>query len=135
MPILLTCIVGKQLCNEPSENHWSLRDASAQMLRKICKTFKSSYGTIRPRVTKTLLRAFLDPSKPLTSHYGAIVGLAALGHETIKLMVIPHIKSYGAMLEPMLKHEDPLIANEATRCYSVLLARRVRKNIFFLNIF
>jgi transcription initiation factor TFIID subunit 6 len=123
MPVILTCVVGKQLCEDPSENHWYLRDKSALLLRKICSNYRTSYGTIKPRVIKTLLRAFLDPSKPLTTHYGAVVGLAALGHETLKLMVLPHIKSYGEMLDPIMKSQDQIASNEANRIYQALLVR------------
>ncbi len=38
--------------------------------------FGSAYRNLQPRITKTLVQAFLDPAKPLTTHYGAIVGLA-----------------------------------------------------------
>ena len=124
MPVILTCIVGKQLGNDPAENHWDLRDSAAVLLRKICNTYKSSYGTIKPRVIKTLIRALLDPSKPLTTHYGAVVGLSALGHETVKLMVLPQIKSYGEMLEPMMKNENPAISKEANKIYQALLVRK-----------
>lgn len=37
------------------------------------------YNNIQPRVTKTLLHVFLDPSKLLPQHYGAVQGLADLG--------------------------------------------------------
>jgi len=40
--------------------------------------FGGAYQNLQPRVTKTLLHAFLDPKKPLTTHYGAIVGLSKL---------------------------------------------------------
>ena len=39
MPPLLTCIVGKSLCEKPNEDHWHLRDYAAQSVGKIVKRY------------------------------------------------------------------------------------------------
>ena len=44
------------------------------------------YHNLQPRVTRTLLHAFLDPKKALTQHYGAIRGLAALGSRVVWIL-------------------------------------------------
>jgi len=41
------------------------------------------YHNLQSRLTKTLLHAFLDPSKAMTQHYGAIQGLSALGPSVV----------------------------------------------------
>ena len=45
--------------------------------------FGHVYHNLQPRVTRTLLHAFLDPTKALPQHYGAIQGLAALGPSVV----------------------------------------------------
>ncbi|KAJ2758267.1 histone H4-like TAF Taf6, SAGA complex subunit, partial [Coemansia nantahalensis] len=79
VPSLLTCLVSKRLCESYAEDHWSLRDGAAEQIAEICQSFGQSYHTLKTRIARTLLRAFLDPTKPLTTHYGAIVGLTKLG--------------------------------------------------------
>ncbi|EPZ33902.1 transcription initiation factor TFIID subunit 6 [Rozella allomycis CSF55] len=124
MPIILTCLVGKTLCKAPNENHWSLREFSAGLVAKICNQFKTTYSTIQPRLTKTLLKIFLDPSKPLTSHYGAILGLSKLGHEVVKIMIIPHLKMYGDLLDHHMKDQRSIQHFEAGKCYKALLVNK-----------
>ncbi len=76
MPCILTCLVGKRLCGTPTEDHWTLRNFAAYLISTICKRYGNNYSTLQPRITKTLVRALLDPGKPLTTHYGAIVGIS-----------------------------------------------------------
>jgi len=45
----------------------------------VCVRFGDPYYNVQPRVSKTLLRALLDPSKPLTTHYGGWEGAAEAG--------------------------------------------------------
>eukprot|EP00959_Pyramimonas_sp_CCMP1952_P115617 2416907-Pyramimonas_sp.AAC.3 len=55
----------------PLQDHWRLRDYSASTLALVCGRFGPAYPNIQPRVTRTLVRAFLDPARPLATHYGA----------------------------------------------------------------
>lgn len=48
----------------------------------LCR-FGHVYHNLQSRVTRTLLHAFLDPTKALPQHYGAIQGLAALGSNVV----------------------------------------------------
>ena len=59
-----------------------------------------SYATLQPRITKTLVHAFLDTAKPLATHYGAIKGLTMLGRYTIQLLILPNIPPYAAVSFP-----------------------------------
>lgn len=45
--------------------------------------FGHVYHNLQYRLTRTLFNAFLDPSKAMTQHYGAIQGLAALGTSVV----------------------------------------------------
>jgi transcription initiation factor TFIID subunit 6 len=130
MPSVLTCLVGKKLCDGPDDDHWKLRDYAAEVIAFVSSRYDSvssmsadpprwgkTYSTLLPRLTKTLLNAFLDPSRPLTTHYGGIRGLGALGQETILLSVLPNVAAYVQTLRPDLEVTSPRHAD----------ARRVRQ--------
>ncbi|PIA38255.1 hypothetical protein AQUCO_02800138v1 [Aquilegia coerulea] len=124
MPSVITCLVAKRLGNRFSDNHWELRNFTANLVASICKRFGHVYHNLQPRVTRTLLHAFLDPTKALTQHYGAIQGLAALGPSVIRLLILPNLQPYLQLLEPEMLHEkqkNEMKRHEAWRVYGALL--------------
>ena len=76
LPSLLTCLLGRHLCADPSEDHWTLRHQAATLITLICRRFGVTYAALQPRVTRTMVGALLDVQRPLTTHYGAIIGIA-----------------------------------------------------------
>lgn len=127
MPPVLTCLLGKRLCEDPEkEDHWSLRDRCAGMTADLCRKFGNIYATLVPRVTKTMAKTFMDASKPLPSHYGAIVGLAALGAHAIESLILPHLETYLAALQSpeaaggVGEGEDQATPAEISRCRMAL---------------
>ncbi|KAJ3288180.1 hypothetical protein HDU79_005035 [Rhizoclosmatium sp. JEL0117] len=94
MPNVITCIVSKRVSESPLDDHHALRRFAAQLAAHICITYTATYPTLQPRVTKTLLRAFLDPLKPNATHYGAIFGLSQLGNEVVKMLIRPNVKAF-----------------------------------------
>ncbi|KAJ2579059.1 histone H4-like TAF Taf6, SAGA complex subunit, partial [Coemansia sp. RSA 1836] len=122
IPSLLTCLVSKRLCESYTEDHWSLRDGAAEQIAEICQQFGQSYHTLQARIARTLLRAFLDPTKPLTTHYGAIVGLTKLGVSITKVLVLPNIKTYMALLDAeMEKRDNQQLVNDGVHCQAALI--------------
>ncbi|KAJ3402998.1 hypothetical protein HDU80_004564 [Chytriomyces hyalinus] len=95
MPNVITCIVSKRISESPTDDHHALRRFSAELIAYVCRTYSATYPTLQPRVTKTLLRAFLDPTKPNSTHYGAVVGLAGLGNEVVKLLIRPNVMTFA----------------------------------------
>ncbi|XP_060199697.1 transcription initiation factor TFIID subunit 6 isoform X2 [Lycium barbarum] len=125
MPSIVTCIVAKRLGNRLSDNHWELRDFSAKLVALICKRYGRVYHNLQPRVTRTLLHAFLDPTKALPQHYGAIQGLAALGPGVVRLLVLPNLEIYLQLLEPEMqleKQKNEMKRLEAWRVYGALMS-------------
>ncbi|RUS13613.1 transcription initiation factor TFIID complex 60 kDa subunit [Endogone sp. FLAS-F59071] len=124
MPAILSCLVGRRICENPHDDHWSVRDNAAHLAANICHRYGPAYHTLQPRVTKTLLRAFLDPAKPFTTHYGAIVGLTELGPEVVRVLVMPNVKAYGALLQKEIGQGGGSgggKAKEAGKCQEALM--------------
>ncbi|KAL3612147.1 hypothetical protein D5086_003167 [Populus alba] len=94
MPSIITCLVAKRLGNRFSDNHWELRNFTANLVASICKRFGHAYHNLQPRIMRTLVHAFLDPTKSLPQHYGSIQGLAALG---------PGVRAAGLCMYDRLK--------------------------------
>lgn len=124
MPSVMTCLVAKRLGNKTSDNHWELRNFTANLVASICKRFGHVYHSLQPRVTRTLLHTFLDPTKALPQHYGAIQGLAALGPSVVRLLVLPNLETYLQLIEPEMqleKQKNEMKKHEAWRVYGALL--------------
>ncbi|EYU27392.1 hypothetical protein ABFS82_13G163100 [Erythranthe guttata] len=124
MPSVMTCLVAKRLGNKLSDNHWYLRNFTANLVASICKRFGHVYHNLQPRVTKTLLHAFLDPSKALPQHYGAIQGLASLGPNVVRMLVLPNLEPYLQLLEPEMQLEtqkNEMKRHEAWIVYGALM--------------
>ncbi|KAG4937676.1 hypothetical protein JHK85_052595 [Glycine max] len=124
MPSVVTCLVAKRLGSRLADNHWELRDFTANLVASICKRFGHVYSNLQSRLTKTLLNAFLDPKKALTQHYGAIQGLGALGPNVVRLLLLPNLETYMRLLEPEMLLEmqkNEMKRHEAWRVYGALL--------------
>jgi len=121
MPPILTCLVGKTLCENPSDNHWELRDFSAELVAKICNKFGDVYANLQSRITKTLTHALQDVTKPLTTHYGAIVGISSLGYRSVELLLLPYVAEYMKLLAPEQQSDNQIKKLEAQRCYQAML--------------
>ncbi|KAE9604924.1 putative transcription factor Hap3/NF-YB family [Lupinus albus] len=124
MPSVVTCLVAKRLGTRLADDHWELRDFTANLVASICKRFGHVYSNLQSRLTKTLLNAFLDPKKAMTQHYGAIQGLAALGPNVVRLLLLPNLEPYIRLLEPEMvleKQKNEMKRQEAWRVYGALL--------------
>ncbi|CAD6214643.1 unnamed protein product [Miscanthus lutarioriparius] len=124
MPSMITCIVAKRLGHRLSDDHWELRDFSANLVASVCRRFGHVYHNLQNRLTKTLIHAFLDPAKSLTQHYGAVQGISALGPSAIRLLLLPNLVTYMQLLEPELqleKQKNEMKRREAWRVYGALL--------------
>lgn len=104
MPCILTLLLAKRIGPPIKENsddaaitnllkgQFAVREFASLLLEHVINSYGSSYSTLTPRVTRTLLRALLDSSKPIGTHYGALLGLEKLGSEVIKLVLVGNLK-------------------------------------------
>ncbi|XP_061608547.1 transcription initiation factor TFIID subunit 6 isoform X2 [Phyllopteryx taeniolatus] len=110
IPAVVTCIVSKQLCLRPDvDNHWALRDFAARLMAQSCKTFSTTTNNIQSRITKTFTKSWLDDKTQWTTRYGCIAGLAELGPDVIKTLILPRLAVEGARIKAVM--EGPVISN------------------------
>lgn len=94
MPSLLSCLMGGALCANPvEEDHWSLRELCAEIIADLCSKWSKLYPSLIPRVTKTMLGCLKDGEKGMTSHYGAIIGICAIGPRAIESTILPLVEN------------------------------------------
>mmetsp|Transcript_9890 Transcript_9890/g.31597 ORF Transcript_9890/g.31597 Transcript_9890/m.31597 type:complete len:198 (+) Transcript_9890:72-665(+) len=123
MPPILTCIVHRKLCSSPFMDHWSLRSFSARLIPLVYSQYGETYKDIRPRVTRTLRDALLSKDRPMTTQYGAIVGLAAMGPLTVQSVLLPVMrKLFNRFNRVMLEATSVLRRVEAQHCIGALQA-------------
>ncbi|ODQ68669.1 DUF1546-domain-containing protein [Nadsonia fulvescens var. elongata DSM 6958] len=118
MPSVLTLLLAKKIGTKSdigSLTHFKVREFSASLLKSICDNYGETYHTLKPRVTRTLLKGFMDVTKPIGTLYGSIVGLKALGPEVVRIVVIGNIKIWenGVSQKQNLKPEDRAVLNRA----------------------
>ncbi|TKS83875.1 TFIID subunit 6 Transcription initiation factor [Collichthys lucidus] len=110
IPAVVTCIVSKQLCLRPDvDNHWALRDFAARLMAQSCKTFSTTTNNIQSRITKTFTKSWLDDKTQWTTRYGCIAGLAELGADVIKTLILPRLSVEGARIKAVM--EGPVVSN------------------------
>lgn len=119
IPPILSCLVGRSICQHPQqEDHWSVRQRAAGLIAHICQHYGKSYHTLQPRIARTLMRAVMDPARPLTTQYGAIVGLDRLGTEVTRTLLVPNIAPYSEICLQRSIESRPL---EASKCREALV--------------
>ncbi|XP_067412669.1 transcription initiation factor TFIID subunit 6 [Emydura macquarii macquarii] len=110
IPAVMTCIVSRQLCLRPDvDNHWALRDFAARLIAQICKNFSTTTNNIQSRITKTFTKSWVDEKTPWTTRYGSIAGLAELGHDVIKTLILPRLPAEGERVRSIM--EGPVVSN------------------------
>lgn len=107
VPPVLTCLVGRTLgAGTGSLDHYDLRDLAASLLGHLCNKYAKYSHNLKPRLARSCLKTFLDPKRPFGSHYGAILGLKAIGGaEVVRRLIVPNLKAYSELLEDDL--QDP----------------------------
>lgn len=122
LPSLITCIVGKRLCANSAENHWALRDYASFLFRKISNRYEKQYIDLKKRFVVTLLNALNSLNRPLTTHYGAIIGFTALGSLTINKTIVPKLPTYAKNIVKVLDSAgtNKVRRKEAAKVYFAL---------------
>ncbi|KAL9633376.1 MAG: hypothetical protein Q9164_004732, partial [Protoblastenia rupestris] len=109
IPPILTCLVGRNLGSPSSDplSSYPLRQTAASLFKLITKRYSKSSQMLKPRLARTCLKHFLDPTKPLCSQYGGIIGLQAVGGvEVVRALVVPNLKEYESVIRDALEGMD-----------------------------
>ncbi|CCE65015.1 hypothetical protein TPHA_0J01940 [Tetrapisispora phaffii CBS 4417] len=98
MPSILTLLLAKKIGgsqNEESAESTSeflektnaLRDFAASLLDYLLKKYPQIYKSLKPRVTRTLLKTFLDTNRAFGTYYGCLRGISVLEAESIRFFL------------------------------------------------
>ena len=123
LPVVMTCLINKQLCLRPeNDDHWSVRDMAAKLVAIICKKYGNSVNNVQSRVTRVLSMSLSNNTQGLAVHYGAMAGLIELGQDAVTNLVIPRLKQEGEVIRIVMstagKTTEQVAAN---RLQSLLL--------------
>lgn len=104
VPPILTCLLGRHI-GPPSpslalvKEKYQLRDLSASLLHQIVQKYAKSSSELQARLARTCLKTFLEPARTLEEHYGAIIGITAVGGApAIESLVVPSLKTFEYVL-------------------------------------
>ncbi|CCK70902.1 TATA-binding protein-associated factor TAF6 KNAG_0F02370 [Huiozyma naganishii CBS 8797] len=73
--------------NEQLDKANALRDFAASLLDYVLKKFPQVYKSLKPRVTRTLLKTFLDTNRVFGTYYGSLKGVTVLESESIRFFL------------------------------------------------
>ncbi|KAM0477440.1 hypothetical protein ACHAPX_005752 [Trichoderma viride] len=115
---VLTCLMARKLGTDEGQDslkeQYDLRQLAASLLGRIARKYSASNTLLRPKLTRTCLKYFLDPTKPPAVLYGAIHGLLeAGGTEAIRVLVLRNLKSFDfGILQPLKEKSEGSIEYE-----------------------
>ncbi|KAK4114789.1 TAF6-like protein [Canariomyces notabilis] len=109
---VLTCLMSRKLGGgaadeeqgaEAVREQYRLRELAASLLEMIARKYGATSALLRPKLTRTCLKHFLDPTRSPAVLFGAISGVAAAGGpEAVRVLVLPNLKSFdAAVLQPL----------------------------------
>ncbi|KAH6611461.1 transcription initiation factor TFIID subunit 6 [Trichoderma cornu-damae] len=104
---VLTCLMARKLGTDEGQDslkeQYDLRQLAASLLGRVARKYSATNSLLRPKLTRTCLKYFLDPTKPPAVLYGAIHGLLeAGGPEVIRVLVLRNLKSFDSgILQPL----------------------------------
>ncbi|XP_066426738.1 TAF6-like RNA polymerase II p300/CBP-associated factor-associated factor 65 kDa subunit 6L isoform X3 [Molothrus aeneus] len=93
----------------PLNDHWTLRDYAALLLGRIFWSHGELVRGLYQQILLALQKVLADPVRPLCSHYGAVVGLHALGWKAVERVLYPHLPTYWPNLQAVL--DDYSVSN------------------------
>ncbi|XP_028659687.1 TAF6-like RNA polymerase II p300/CBP-associated factor-associated factor 65 kDa subunit 6L isoform X1 [Erpetoichthys calabaricus] len=93
----------------PFNDHWTLRDYAAMLLSDILWAHGDLVSGLYHQILLSLQKVLADPVRPLCSHYGAVVGLHALGWKAVERILYPHLSAYWSNLQAVL--DDYSVSN------------------------
>lgn len=111
---VLTCLMARKLGPENNgdesaiREQYDLRQLAASLVGRIAHKYSASNTLLRPKLTRTCLKYFLDPTKPPAVHCGAIFGLLeAGGVEVVRVLVLRNLRAFEEnILQPLKERSE-----------------------------
>ncbi|XP_017008248.2 transcription initiation factor TFIID subunit 6 [Drosophila takahashii] len=101
LPAVLSCLLTKQACSSSDlADQWALREYSGNIIVHIVRHFNAADSSILPRVIGIYKNALL--MQPLTTVFGAVIGLGKMGHHAVRACIVPQIAYLSKRIEPHL---------------------------------
>ncbi|CAM9903842.1 unnamed protein product [Chrysoparadoxa australica] len=129
LPALMTVILHKGYTNALEEDHWTLRQDAANLVAQICRRYSSNYAQMQSRLTAVLTDVLNDASgkgakRSMSTQFGALAGLTALGPEVVESLVVPdlgvhHARFIKALAQGVAKADLKRVM-EAQRCLGAI---------------
>ncbi|ESO94165.1 hypothetical protein LOTGIDRAFT_118839 [Lottia gigantea] len=107
-----------------TNDHWSLRDYAARLLGEIVRKWSNPLNHLLYNTVKELKDVLFDLNKPFCSHYGAVMGLIALGTKTVEEILLPNLPSFWSHLNMAMEDtsiRNALVRADAYKVYGALL--------------
>lgn len=97
---VLTCLMGRKLGADTGidslKEQYQLREFAATLIGQICRGFSKSNKMLRPKITRSCLKLFLDVNYPPGVWYGSILGIAAAGGpEAVRILILPSLEDFN----------------------------------------
>jgi len=101
IPVVISCVVSKQLCNplRAEENHWALRSYASRVLSLISKNFTTTTTLLQSRIVESLSKPLANEQAAFAQVYGSLVGLAELGPDVIRRVILPKMRKISDRIE------------------------------------
>ena len=99
LPVVISCVVSKQLCQGAKENHWALRTYASRVLSLISRNYTTTTTMLQYRIVKSLSKPLENQDAAFPQIYGSIVGLAELGSEVIRRTILPKLRRISEKIE------------------------------------
>ncbi|GAB1603691.1 transcription initiation factor TFIID subunit 6b-like [Argonauta hians] len=117
----------------PLNDHWVLRDYASRLLGFIVKKWSCNNNLLMKTTLKSLKEVVCDLTKPFCSHYGAVMGLLALGTKAIEEVLLPQLKVYMPHLSSFMEDTSltsTSVRTDAHKVYGAILlaAEYIMKN-------
>ena len=129
VPPVLTCLVSRRL---GSDQHplaqYELRNLAASLLGSVAKKYSKSSHMLKPRLARSFLKHFLDPTKTLGANYGGIVGLQAIGgSELVRNLILHNLREFESLIR------EPIEEDQANKAEAEMVAGALMKALHILE--
>lgn len=121
MSFCLTLLLSDSVAPRQIPEMFLMKQLSSDILKILIERTLSNYPNVSPSVASQLISILLDKKKALSTKYGAVVGLIALGLNTISSYFLPILPTFIKDVRE-LANDTNYINNEiASRVYEISL--------------